>query len=82
MAKKHKFHKTHVEWHKDGSATLHHEHEDGPEHDVKAAAADHDSALDHILDHTGDMGEMNEHEIPAEHAGPAGIPMPAPAAQA
>jgi hypothetical protein len=81
--KKHKFHHTHVEWHKDGSATLHHEHEDGHEHDVKGAAADHDSALDHIMDHTSapNPGEMaadgGDHGVPAAAAGPAGLPMPA-----
>ncbi len=64
--KKHKFSHTHVEHHKDGSHTVHHVHEDGPQADVKGAAADHDAMMDHIMDNTSapnegeDKGEDNE----------------------
>lgn len=82
MAKKktHKFKHTHVEHHKDGSATVHHQHEDGPEHDVKHAAANLDEVHDSMEDHMGMPNEgeaeanAGEHGVPAEHAEPAGLP--------
>ena len=77
MAKKHhKFKHSHIEWHDDGSATLHHQHED-PKHDVKHAAADHDSAMDSIMDHTSPMnpGEA-EPQAALTAAGPAGAVAP------
>lgn len=78
--KKHGFKKIHMEHHKDGSVTLHHEHE-MPEHDVKHAVSNLDQAHDSIEDHIGEPNEgeseadQGMHGIPAEHAGPAGLPM-------
>ena len=93
--KKHKFSHTVIEHHSDGSHTIHHIHEKhGHVHnvpvrdgDVKGAAGDHDAMVDHLMDHTSDMnpGEAaasaGDHGVPAEHAGPAGLPaVPPPAA--
>jgi len=49
----HGFKSTHIELHHDGSATIHHQHEDGPEHDVKHAAASLDHIHDSLQDHLG-----------------------------
>lgn len=80
MEKKHKFHRTTIEHHKDSSHTVHHHHEDGPEHDVKGAVADHDSMIDHIMDHTSEpnpgeaQANAGDHGVPPAIAGPAGLP--------
>lgn len=72
-----------VEHHKDGSHTVHHQHEDGPEHDVKHAAADLNAVHDSMEDNLGSpnpgepQANAGEHGVPAEQAGPAGLPMPA-----
>ena len=78
MKKMHKFHKTTVEHHKDGSHTVEHHHEDGPEHNVKYAAGSHDHMMDGMMDHTS---EPNPGEAEA-NAGPeaAAAPPAAPAA--
>lgn len=83
MAKKHhKFHSTHISHHDDGSATVHHMHEDGPHKDVKHAVGDHDGMMDSMMEHTSapNPGEaeadMGQHGVPAAVAGPAGLPMP------
>jgi hypothetical protein len=74
-AKKHKhaghgFKSTHIESHNDGSHTVHHMHEDGPEHDVKHAAANLDAVHDSMQDH---LGTPNPGEAEAD-AGQSGIP--------
>ena len=95
IMRKHNFSHTVIEHHEDGSHTIHHIHKkhghvhDVPKRDgdVKGAAADHDSMLDHVMDHTSQpnpgeaAAEAGDHGIPAEHAGPAGIAVP-PAAGA
>lgn len=53
--KKHKFHKTTVEHHKDGSHTIEHHHEDGDHKNVKSAVGSHDEMMDHMMDHTSAM---------------------------
>lgn len=70
--KKHKFTHTHAEHHKDGSITVHHVHKDGPEHDVKHAAASLDHLHDSLQDH---LGEPNPGEAEA-NAGQHGVPEP------
>jgi len=83
---KHGFHKSHVEWHHDGSATVHHEHHEGPHKDVKHAASDLDAVHDSLQDNMGSP-EANEqaldsgqHGIPPSAAQAAGIPAgPTPA---
>ncbi len=78
----HGFKRTHIEHHHDGSATVHHEHEDGPEHDKKHAVADLDAMHDSMQDHLGQPNpgeaeaEGGQHGVPAAIAGPAGLPMP------
>jgi len=80
MVRHHKFTHTHIEHHKDGSHTIHHVHMEGPEHDVKGAAADHDSMMDHMMDHTSapNPGEAEanagDHGAPAAMASAAGMP--------
>lgn len=82
MAKKHhKFTHSTVEHHKDGSHTVTHHHESGkPEDDVKGAVGDHDSMMDHMMQHTAppsaDMAaaDQGQHGIPPAAAGAAGIP--------
>ena len=49
--KKHGFRETHIELHGDGSATIHHVHQDGPEKDLKHAGADLDGIHDCLEDH-------------------------------
>ena len=79
----HGFTHTHIEHHGDGSATVHHVHNEGPHKDVKHAALNldhiHDSLQDHLAEPSQGTQELENgvHSIPAEHAGPAGIPMPA-----
>jgi hypothetical protein len=81
--KHHPYSHTHVEHHADGSHTVHHVHESDSSKDVKGAVADHDSLMDHMMDHTSapNPGEMaadgGDHGVPAAAAGPAGLPMPA-----
>lgn len=80
--KKHKFSHTHIEHHKDGSHTIHHQHEDGPQHDVKHAVTDLDGAHDSMQDHLGEAnpGEAaanaGDHGVPAEQVQAAGLPAP------
>lgn len=80
MAKKHKFHSTHIEHHSDGSHTVHHRHED-PAKDVKYAAGDHDGMMDGMMEHTSEpnpgeaQADAGQHGVPAAIAGPAGLPM-------
>lgn len=50
----HGFTHTHIDHHSDGSATIHHQHEDGPDHDVKHAVADLDGIHDSMEDNLGD----------------------------
>jgi hypothetical protein len=70
MAKKHhKYTHSTIEHHDDGSHTVTHHHEDGKSH-KKYAAADHDSMMDGMMDHTS---APNPGEAEAE-AGPAGAP--------
>ena len=85
MAKKHhKYHKTTIEHHEDGSHTTEHHHEDGKSH-KKYASADHDAMLDGLMDHTSapNPGEAQA-PPPAAPAGagaaPGGAipPMPPP----
>jgi hypothetical protein len=47
----HKFTHTHIDLHDDGSATVHHVHEDGPDHDIKHAAGDLDEIHDSLQKH-------------------------------
>jgi len=56
---KHKFLRTHVNWHPDGSATIHHEHEDGTSH-VKHAVLDLDGVHDSLEDHLRDPEEIEK----------------------
>lgn len=80
----HGFTHTHIEHHKDNSHTIHHVHEDGAHADMKHAAGDLDSVHDSMEDHLGvpNPGEAEanagDHGVPAEQAGPAGLPMPTP----
>ena len=83
MAKPHKFTHTHIEHHSDGSHTVHHVHQDGPAHDKKYAAADHDHLMDGMMDNTSapNPGEA----VPPAPGGPAaamaapgGVPLPPP----
>lgn len=75
----HGYKKVHISHHHDGSATVHHEHEDGPEHDRTHAAADLDGVHDSLQDHLGtpNPGEAEadagQHGVPPEMAAPAGL---------
>jgi hypothetical protein len=86
--KHHKIHKVHVTMHKDGSHTTHLEHEDGPAHDIHAAHSDHDSMMDHLMEHTSapNSGEaeadQGQHGVEPPAAAAAGLPTPGPAAGA
>jgi hypothetical protein len=75
--KHHKFHHTHIEHHEDGSATIHHQHEAGPEHDVKHAVPDLDGVHDSIEQH---LGQPNEGENEVAGAAPQGAPGGVPGA--
>ena len=83
----HGFTHTHIEHHADGSHTVHHQHEEGMEHDVKHAVANLDGAHDSMQDNLGTpnpgeaAADMGQHGVPPAIAGPAGLPAPAPAAQ-
>jgi hypothetical protein len=76
----HGFTDTHIKHHADGSHTVHHVHEMGPEHDVEHAVGDLDGAHDSMEDN---LGTPNAGEA-AANAGQAGIPAAAgaPAAAA
>jgi hypothetical protein len=84
----HGFTHTHVEHHKDGSHTIHHQHEDGADHDVKHAAAGLDNVHDSMQEHLGspNPGEAaadgGDHGVPDAQAAPAGLPGAAPGAAA
>jgi hypothetical protein len=56
---KHKFVHTTIEHHDDGSATIHHEHEDGKSH-VKHAVADLDEIHDSLEAHLRDPEEIEK----------------------
>ena len=83
--KKHKFTHTDIEHHDDGSATIHHTHEDGKSH-KHHAVADLDGVHDSLEDHLGSPNpgeaeaEAGDHGVPAEHAAPAGLAAPGGAA--
>lgn len=68
--KGHKFRSTHIEHHHDGSATVHHQHEDGADHDVKHAAANLDGVHDSMQDH---LGTPNPGEAEADGGSMAGV---------
>jgi hypothetical protein len=53
----HGFTHTHIDLHDDGSATVHHVHEDGPEHDKEYAVADLDGVHDGFEKHLGHTQE-------------------------
>ena len=80
MTKRH--HKTHIDHHHDGSHTMHRHfmHDDGGTSKESSAHADLDAIHDALQHHLGtpNPGEAEadrgEHGIPAEHAGPAGLP--------
>lgn len=88
MAKKkhHKFTHTHIEHFHDGSAAVHHVHEEGPHKDVKHAVGSLDEAHDSLQDHLGapnegeEQANQGQHGIPAEAAQAAGIPAAAASA--
>ena len=84
IMRKHNFSHTVIEHHEDGSHTIHHIHKkhghvhDVPKRDgdVKGAAADHDSMLDHVMDHTsapnpGEGKDENNEAMAAGAAAPA-----------
>jgi hypothetical protein len=81
MAKKHhKYTHSTVEHHDDGSHTITHHHEDGKSH-KKYAAADHDSMMDGMMDHTSapNPGEAEAAAgMPPAGGAPAGAPPMAP----
>jgi hypothetical protein len=74
----HGFKHTHMEHHEDGSMTVHHQHEDGPEHDVKHAVSNLDGAHDSMQDN---LGQPNPGEAEA-NAGAEAAPAPAPGSPA
>lgn len=82
--KKHKFHKTTGQLHKDGSATVEHHHSEGPHKNVKHAVQSLDHLHDSLQDHLGmpNPGEAEadggQHGIPEAQATPAGIPAAPP----
>jgi hypothetical protein len=82
MAKKHKFHTTKIEHHKDGSATVHHMHEDGEKHDVRHGVTDLDAVHDSMQDHLGGPPSDGDqeldkgiHGVPSAQAASAGLPI-------
>lgn len=82
--KKHKFHKTTGQLHKDGSVTVEHHHKDGAHLNVKHAAPSLDHLHDSMQEHLGtpNPGEAEadagQHGIPEAQATPAGIPAAPP----
>lgn len=57
--RKHPYSHTHVEHHKDGSMTVHHQHESDTSQDMKHAVPDLDSLHDSMEEH---LGEPNADE--------------------
>lgn len=57
--KRHKFSKTHIEIHDDGSATIHHVHESDPTKDFRHAVSDTDGIHASLEDHLN-PDEMTE----------------------
>lgn len=51
MEKKHGFTHTHIDLHDDGSASIHHVHQDGPDKDMKHAVPDLDGVHECLEDH-------------------------------
>lgn len=84
--KKHGFHRTSIEHHRDASHTVHHQATEGPHKDVKHAAADLNAVHDSMQDNLGvpNPGEAEadagQHGVPAAMASPAGLPAPAASA--
>lgn len=81
--KKHHFSHTVVEHHEDGSHTVHHVHKkhgfNGPEKregDVKGAAGDHDSMMDHLMDHTSAPNAGEGNDAANQPMPGAGVPPP------
>lgn len=65
-SEKHQFSHTHIEHHKDGSHTVHHQHESGDaKKDIKHAVPDLDGAHDSMEEH---LGQPNAGEEQAEAA--------------
>lgn len=58
----HGFKETHIELHDDGSATIHHMHHAGPDHDVKYAVQDLDGIHDGLEHHLGEPNDGEEAE--------------------
>ena len=56
---KHKYLSTEIEHHDDGSATIHHEHEDGKSHS-RHSVADLDGIHDSLEDHLRDPEEIED----------------------
>lgn len=86
--KHHKFSRTSIEHHKDGSHTVHHQHESDAKQDVKHAASHLDALHDSMEQHLGapnsgeQEAESGQHGVPAAQAGPAGLQMPVAAGAA
>ena len=79
----HGFKHTHIEHHADGSHTIHHEHEDGAQHDIKHAVANLDGAHDSMQDNLGTPNPGEAEANAGSEAGAAGaVGAPAPAAGA
>ena len=78
----HGFTHTHIEHFADGSHHVHHVHHEGPHKDVHHAVTHLDHVHDSLQSHLGmeNPGEAEAnagiHGVPAEHAAPAGLPMP------
>lgn len=73
MAKKHhKYTHSTVEHHDDGSHTVTHHHEDGTH--KKYAAADHDSMMDGMMDHTSAPNPGESEPMPPTGGAPGGLP--------
>ena len=65
MAKNHPFSHTVIEYHNDGTSTIHHVHEQNGyapqipfrDGDERGATGDHDGMMDHLIDHTSSPNE-------------------------
>lgn len=68
--KKHSYSHTHIEHHKDGSHTVHHQHESDMKKDVKHAVPDLDGMHDSMEEHLGQPNQGEDME--AAEAGQAG----------
>lgn len=76
--KKHKFSRTVIDHHDDGSSTTTHEHESGdPKLHKRYSRADHDSMIDGLMEHTGDMneGEGSDYEGKPYPSGDGHLPV-------